>query len=283
MRCWWERFAIACRERYEGSVVQELLRALNAVDFGNRIILFGAALLLSTLPLIVLLSAFANNRVDDDIAQHLGLNLQGARIVGGLFKTSIPAFNFAILLSLLLSLAGTVAVARSIQTAYERAFDNSPSQGIWNLLRCVVWVVAAAGFFIADAAVSSALRPAGTLVLGLVDFVGLALFFWWSLYFLLAGRQSWRRLSLLAITTALFWIGLGVFASIYFSSTIVSDSRLYGTIGVVFSLMTWFIAIGAVIILGAVVGVVWEKRRDVRRRGSGPPGVQDNTECPGNT
>ena len=40
-----------------------------------------------------------------------------------------------------------------------------------------------------------------------------------------------------------------------------SDSRTYGTIGAVFSILTWFIAIGAVIILGAVAGVVWEDRR----------------------
>jgi membrane protein len=52
-------------------------------------------------------------------------------------------------------------------------------------------------------------------------------------------------------------MGLGVLASVYFSSTVVSDGRLYGTIGVVFTLVTWFIAIGAVLTLGAVVGLVW--------------------------
>ncbi len=66
------------------------------------------------------------------------------------------------------------------------------------------------------------------------------------------------------MTTAVFWMGLGVFASFYLSSTLVSDSRLYGKIGVVFTLVTWFIAIGAVITLGAVAGVVWQKRRSQR-------------------
>jgi membrane protein len=59
-------------------------------------------------------------------------------------------------------------------------------------------------------------------------------------------------------------MGLGVFASFYLSSTLVSDSRLYGEIGVVFTLVTWFMAMGAVITLGAVVGVVWERRRPRR-------------------
>ena len=50
---------------------------------------------------------------------------------------------------------------------------------------------------------------------------------------------------------------LGVFASFYLSSTIISNSRLYGTIGVVFDLLTWFFAIGGVLMLGAVGGVSW--------------------------
>ena len=45
------------------------------------------------------------------------------------------------------------------------------------------------------------------------------------------------------------------------TALIVSDSRLYGTIGVVFSLLTWFIAIGAVIVLGAVGGATWDQRK----------------------
>ncbi len=40
----------------------------------------------------------------------------------------------------------------------------------------------------------------------------------------------------------------------------VSDSRLYGPIGVVFTLMIWFIAIGAVIVLGAAAGATWAER-----------------------
>jgi membrane protein len=49
--------------------------------------------------------------------------------------------------------------------------------------------------------------------------------------------------------------------SIIFSSMITSDSKKYGPIGVVFAFMSWLIAIGVVIILGAVVGVVWRERK----------------------
>ena len=99
------------------------------------------------------------------------------------------------------------------------------------------------------------------MVLGVVELVGFALFFWWSIHSLLGGRRAWRRTWPAAITSAFFWIGLGVFAGFYFSSTLVFDSMTYGTIGVVFTLVTWFITIGAVVTLGADVGAVWQKRR----------------------
>ena len=54
-----------------------------------------------------------------------------------------------------------------------------------------------------------------------------------------------------------------MFSSVCFSSAIISGSRLYGTIGVVFTLLTWFIAIGAVIVPGAVAGATWDQRKAV--------------------
>jgi membrane protein len=64
------------------------------------------------------------------------------------------------------------------------------------------------------------------------------------------------------VVTGIFYGGLGVFSRFYFSGTIVSDSKTYGTIGAIFGIMTWLIAVGAVVILGAVAGAVWEERRN---------------------
>jgi membrane protein len=258
----WLGGAAKWRQRYDGSMAQDLVYTLGAIEFGDRIILFGAALLLSVLPLIILLSALASQRVDDDIARHLGLGLQGTRILEGLFRTSSVSFNLGVFVSLALSLAGTIAVARSVQVIYERTFEQAHLRGNGNVLRCFVWVVVLAGLLIFDTEISGPLRnqPAGPVLLGLVDFVLVTLFFWWSIHFLLAGRESWTRVAPSAVATAAFWMGLGLFASFYLSSTLVSDSRLYGEIGVVFTLVTWFIAMGAVITLGAVVGVVRHRR-----------------------
>jgi membrane protein len=255
--------AEAWRARYDGSFAQDFFRGLGAVDFGDRIIIFGACLLLSVLPLIIVLSAYAGHRIEDDIAVHLGLSKQGDHVIEGLFQASVTGFDLAIFIGLLMAFAGTLAVARSVEVIYERAFQHAPLVPAKGWLRCLVWVVLVSAVVIGDTAVGKTLRdgPAGPAIISVVEFAGFTLFFWWSIHFLLGGRETWRAVLPAALVTSAFWLGLGVFAAFYFSSSIVSDSKTYGPIGVTFTLVTWFIAMGAVVTLGAVFGAVWQRRR----------------------
>jgi membrane protein len=75
---------------------------------------------------------------------------------------------------------------------------------------------------------------------------------------------AWRRVIRPALVTAVLWLVLAIFSSAYFSSVVIDDSKTYGTIGVVFTLLTWFILIGSVIVLGTAGGVVWQHRSDAR-------------------
>jgi hypothetical protein len=59
---------------------------LKALDFADQAMLFGGGLLVSLLPFVILLSAFASQRVDDDIS--LGLDRRAAGIVDHLFTSS---------------------------------------------------------------------------------------------------------------------------------------------------------------------------------------------------
>jgi membrane protein len=252
----------AGRRRFEGSPAQTFTRHLAALDFANTIVLFGAALLISVLPFVILLSSLANHRIDTDLSRHIGLNNQGAHIVSQLFRSS-PAHSAAIAAALVFATAGTMAVASSLQVIYERVFGQQ-HRGWRDVLRFASWVGVLFGTLVAESVISGPVRAAtGAVGQGLVSYAGVTAFFWWTMWFLLAGRVAWRLLLRPAILTALFWIGLEVFSSAYFSAAIISDSRLYGTIGVVFSLMIWFIAIGAVIVLGAVAGATWNSGKAV--------------------
>ena len=58
----------------------------------------------------------------------------------------------------------------------------------------------------------------------------------------------------------MFWLGLEAVFSVISSGMVTSDDKKDGPPGVVFALMSWLIAIGVVIILGAVAGIVWRER-----------------------
>jgi membrane protein len=255
------RWAAAGQDRYQGSLAQSFVLELKTLDFAQQIILFGAGLLVSLLPFLILLSAFASARVDDDLALRLGLNQRASGIVSHLFTSSPAVLNVATVTSLIFVAAGTLAVASSLQQIYEKAFAQDP-RGMRDWYRLPVWVFVLCAVVVFESLVGRPVRnaSAGPVLAELVTFAVMTPFFWWTMHFLLSGRVSWRRLLLPAIATGAFFAGLGVFSKFYFSATIISDSRTYGTIGAVFGILTWLIAIGAVIILGAVVGVVWDRR-----------------------
>jgi membrane protein len=255
------RLVNAARNRFEGSAAQDFVKRLGAVDFVSAIILFGASLLLSALPFVILLSSIANHRIDTDLSRHIGLNHEGAEIVSELFRASPAHSVVALVTALVVAAAGTMSVAGSLQVIYEQVFGQ-PHRGWRDVLRFLTWVGVLFGVLVAESVISGPVRTAGGPVAqGLVTYAGTAAFFWWTMHFLLAGRVPGRRLIHAALLTALLWIGLELFSAVYFSESIISDSRLYGSIGVVFSLLTWFIAIGAVIVLGAAGGVTWDQRK----------------------
>lgn len=252
----------AVHRRYAGSIAQDVGRTLADLDVANQATLLGAGLLASLLPLLILLSAFADSRVDDDITLRLGLNHRAEAIVTGLFQSSPARISLATVSSLVFVVAGTVAVASSLQLIYERLFGQS-HRGVRDLPRRLIWIAAVCGVIALDSVIGRPIRDASG-GRGLVDVVSAAiftLFFWWTVHFLLAGRVGWRRLLPSAVATGALFVVLDIVSELYFSAVIITDSRTFGAIGAVFSLLTWLIAVSAVVILGAAAGAVWQERR----------------------
>lgn len=265
MRAWRKALA-AAQDRFDGSLAQDIVTELRALSFSNQVTLFGAGLLASLLPFVILLSALASARVGDVIVLRLGLNRQAAVVVTHLFVSSRVSLSAATAISVVFILSGTVAVASSLQQIYEKAFHLSHRSGR-SLLRLPIWIIALCLILVLETLVARVVRdlPGGVGLVALVTFVIMVPFFWWTIHFLLAGRIPWRRLLPPAVATGILFAGFGIFSKFYFSRTIISNSKLYGAIGAVFSIMTWLIAIGAMIMIGAVAGAVWEDRKRQRR------------------
>ena len=98
------------------------------------------------------------------------------------------------------------------------------------------------------------------MLFALAAMVGATAFWWFSMWLLLSGRRTWRELMPAAIATGICWFGMTFYFRLSMSSTITSDYKKYGEIGIVFALMQLLIAVGVVLIIGAVFGVVWRER-----------------------
>jgi membrane protein len=254
----------AARTRFERSWVDDLIRHVKAVDMFTWTTVFGAELLWSVLPLLILLSSFADHQIDDDLSAHIGLDRKAALIIRDMFRNTPEHAVIPILTGLLFSLAGTIAVIQSLQLLYERVFEQE-RRGWRDLPRVLVWLVILLGFLVLEAAFARPIRTAvGPVLSRVVSFALVTLFFGWTIHFLLGGRVHWRLVVRPALVTGLMWLCLAVFSALFLSSDVISNRKDYGTIGVVFSLLTWFILIGTAIVLGAVGGMFWQTRAERR-------------------
>jgi membrane protein len=285
----------AVRRRYRGSSAEHVWQRLDALDFINQAMQFAGLLFLAFLPFLIVVSSLAGRNAAAAIAHHLGLNHQATDIV---YKVFNPASKTASVLSvrgIIFSVLGGIGTAATLQALYERVY-NLPSRGMKDFHRQLLWIAAVLGvsWFTGWALPHVRAASAGPVLLGLAALVAAFVFWLFTMWLLLSRRVAWRACIRPAITTAAFWVGLGVFSKFYFSSTIIGDYHEYGAIGVTFALMTWLIAVGVVILLGAVVGIIWEDgglsfsaalRRLIRPRRSrrrGEPDVPPTTaEGPG--
>ena len=230
------------------------------MDVINRGMLFAGVLLLCAFPFLIVLDALAGRSVVDGFSRRLGLDDAAAMDVGRLFTSStsttaaITTFGYVFFI-----LAG-IATATALQGLYEAAFEIKP-RGMKDTPRRVIWLAFLICAALAAAWAGPHLRhAAGPVALGIAGLLALTLFWWVTMRILLGSRATWRDMFPAAVATALFWLGMEIVFAFTFSGMVSSEYKEYGAIGVVFALMSWLIAIGVVVILGAVVGVVWRER-----------------------
>jgi membrane protein len=265
------------QKKYAGSWAESLWHRLDAVDFMNQAMLLAATLLLCFVPFFLVATALSGRSAVSALTARLGLNKQAAADVGHLFTSSSATSSAVTGLSWVFFILGGVAAATAIQLLYQRVFDQVP-RGPRDRLRAVIWLVLAAGWFALGTSVGPWFRDNASVLWWIVNIPAVIGFWWFTMWFLLAGRVSWRRLYPCAVATGVFWLGMYAVFWVIFSSMVISYNQKYGPIGVVFGLMSFFIAIGVVITLGGAVGLMWQDRglsfgaasKKLRRHHDGP-------------
>jgi membrane protein len=247
------------KNKYAGSWAEYLWHRLDAVDFMNQAMLLAATLLLCAVPFFLVATALEGRSAVSALTVRLGLSKQAAADVGHLFTSASATSNAVTGLSWAFFLLAGIAAATAIQTLYQRVFGQD-SRGLRDRLRTVIWLALAAGWFALNTSVAPSFRANAPVLWWIVSIPAFIGFWWFTMWFLLAGRVSWRRLYPCAVATGAFWLGMLAVFSVIFSGMVISYDQKYGPIGIVFGLMSFFIAIGVVITLGAALGLMWQDR-----------------------
>jgi membrane protein len=255
--------------RLQESSGGDLWKRLNSMDFMNRGLIFASVLLLCFFPFLIVATSLTGRSASTTVVRDLGLNHEAAADVGRVFASPHATSGQLSGLSYVLFIVGGIAAATAVQDLYEAAFDLK-SRGFKDTWRRALWLalVFGGGFFVAW--LGKPVRNLGgpALLAGLA-FPYFAAFWWFTMWFLLGGRVSWRALFPSAIATGVCWVGMEVVFSLVYSNSVIHDYKKYGDIGVIIAMMSYFIAIAVVIILGAVAGQVWRDRRGKSKR-AGP-------------
>ena len=222
--------------------------------------LFAAVLLLCFVPFLLVLESLAGRTEADSFVRRFGLTGQAAHAVRQAFTSASATSTAVDNLSWVFLIVGGIAAAGAIQELYERVFEVR-ALGFRNTPRRAVWLAVAIGAIFAEAwSYPWIASIGGPVLVATTSAVGATAFWWFSMWLLLAGRLAWRQLLPSALATGICWLGMALIFRLTFSAVITADYRKYGSIGVVFSIMSLLIAIGVVIMLGALVGVAWRDR-----------------------
>jgi membrane protein len=252
-------------QRYSGSFVETFWNRLAATDFMSKAMQLAAIVLLCFIPFTIVVAAFAGRSDVTVFTRRLGLNQEAARDLSHVFGPAHATTSAISGAGYVFFILGGIAVASAIQDLYEKLFDLD-GRGVKNLPHQLAWLGSIVlGGLAAGAASPTVVRAGGPLLLAVLAVLVFFLFWWFSIWILLAGREPWRALIPSAMATAVCWVGMYAVFHLVFSKSIIGDYNKYGPIGAIFALMSFFIAVGVVIILGAVFGLVWRERK-----GTGP-------------
>ncbi len=263
---------VAVRARFDGSPAGHVRTRLAAVDLLNQAMLLAAMALVTMVPLLVVSAAVSPLSSPDGFAARLARNLDlspsATRAVGGLFASTDAVRGTTTYVGAVVSLLTGLAFVSTLQHGYELVW-GVPEVRWPYFWRRLLWIVAFLAYGTAGAAVAAGLHgvPGAAMWRVLIGLITTWALFWWTPHLLLGGRIQWRPLLPGAVATAIGLAGLTLFSGLFFSSSITSNSREYGPIGVVFVVFSWMIGFGVVLLGGAAVGAaVVEQPFGIRQR-----------------
>jgi len=253
-------------ERFEKSAAGRYWSHLSTADFMNSSFAFAALAVVTAFPFLAVTSAAMGGDIRRVIVSRMGLNPQATRDLEGLIGTGNTAVATLTWVSAIVLVVGSIGMASTLQTWYERIYEQPARKGLLRRFAYQLAGVAAFSLYLAGQLwLFDQARPMGGRgLVFLLTFLTATPFWWLSAYMLLYRQISFRRLLPAGIATGACLTGLGVVSSIFFSDQVTSGQRSYGPAGVVIAIVTFLVGFGVCLHAGAVFGRMWNERQDER-------------------
>ncbi len=239
------------------------LQRLLAVQAADRAAGLGAQAFGALIPLLIVYASVVPLVDAKDFAAHIsqsmGLKGSSALSVREVLAPATGVGHSITVIGFVLVIVSSLSLARAMQRLYEVSYEL-PASGIrgtpWHLL----WIALIPTYLTVRPLISELAggwwHVAASLLLGATAWLA-------TPYILLGRRMSWLRLLPGAVLTSLGLTALGGVSLIYLPHSVSTSARLYGTIGIAFSLLSWLVLAGFVLVGTATAGAValqWTER-----------------------
>ena len=254
----WFDVAMAVQERYgelEGNVVA------SSVTLSIFISLF-PALLVGTA--IVGFVAAGSVDLPGQIIDKLGVSGTAADAL----REAIESAQNSRQAASIVGLAGLVWSSLGVVAAIQLAIDHSwqvKGNGLRDKLKALGWLLLTGALIVATTAATAlvvSFLPAWAAPMMLVFTVGINVLMFWFTFALLGNqRVGWRPLAAGAIFAGVGMQILTLAGAIIVPRSVASSSALYGSLGVVFALLTWLFFFGRLLVYASTLNVVLYERQ----------------------
>jgi membrane protein len=257
---------------------------LNGRATAAAITLYGFLALFAIAVLAVAIVGFfaaGNDNVAHDIVSWLGLSGSAAKTVTDAVETATKSARLASAIGLV----GLVWTGSSFAVAIGHAYDvawNVPQRVARERIRGLGWLAGAGVLLALGGLATAGIGALPGIFVPLVIALSLVvdtLVWMWTSWILPNRRVPWRALVPAAVVGAIGLEILKVIGGYVVPVLVQRSSALYGTLGVVFALLTWLLVLGRLVVFVSVIEVVeWERRHGTDELTVSAPALPEGEE-----
>ncbi len=269
------RRVVAGRAWWDQSIAGQGISRMRELDLDTHALALCAQQVLCTAPLVVAMSAVLQRETGHNISliisRFFGLNAKSRHDMSLLFGRASPSISTAVLIvGLITAVIFMTSVGAVQQRAFELIWTLPRETGLRTYVRLLLFAPAFTVFTVAvllagriGRSVDAEFAHVGPVSIVLVQATLTFVFYWWTQYWLLGGRVSYRALRPGAVAVALLTTILVRASRWIVPGQIDWQVDAYGLIGAVFVLSVWLMVLSGVIFTGVLIGALLAERRRV--------------------